>query len=40
MSKCRRARVGNYRIVYFISEKKNIIEISDIIPRNNNYRLF
>lgn len=38
--KCHRARVGDYRIVYFISEKKNIIEIVDIIPRSNDYRLF
>ena len=38
--KCRRARVGNYRIVYFISEKQNVIEIIDIIPRRNDYRLF
>ena len=38
--KCRRARVGDYRIVYFISEKKNLIEIIDIIPRSNDYRLF
>ncbi len=38
--KCHRARVGDYRIVYFISEKKNIIEIIDIIPRSNDYRLF
>ena len=38
--KCRRARIGDYRIVYFISEKQKIIEIVDIIPRSNNYRLF
>ncbi len=38
--KCRRARVGDYRIVYFVSEKQKIIEIIDIIPRSNDYRLF
>ena len=38
--KCRRAKVGDYRIVYFISKKKKIIEIVDIIPRSNDYRLF
>lgn len=38
--KCRRARVGNYRVVYYISEKQKVIEIIDIIPRSNDYRLF
>ena len=38
--KCRRARVGNYRIVYYISEKQKVIEIIDILPRSNDYRLF
>lgn len=38
--KCRRARVGDYRIVYYISEKEKVIEIIDIIPRSNDYRLF
>ena len=38
--KCHRARIGDYRIVYYISEKQKIIEIIDIIPRSNDYRLF
>ena len=38
--KCRRARVGDYRIVYFISEEQKVIEIIDIILRSNDYRLF
>lgn len=39
-SKCWRAKVGDYRIIYFISETKNIIEIMDIIPHRNDYMLF
>jgi len=38
--KCHRARVGNYRIIFYISEKNQKIEIIDIIPRKNNYKLF
>ena len=38
--KCHRARVGNYRIVFYVSENTQKIEIIDIIPRKNNYRLF
>ena len=38
--KCQRARVGNYRIIFYVSESKKQIEIIDIIPRKNKYRLF
>ena len=38
--KCHRARVGNYRIIFYISEKNQKIEIIDIIPRKNDYKLF
>ena len=39
--KCQRARVCNYRIIFYVSEsKKKQIEIIDIIPRKNKYRLF
>ena len=33
--KCKRARVGNYRIIFFISQ--NNIEIVSIIYRKDNY---
>lgn len=38
--KCHRVRVGNFRIIFYISEEKEYIEIIDIIPRKNNYKLF
>lgn len=38
--KCHRARVGNYRIIFFVSEINHKIEIIDIIPRRNDYKLF
>ena len=38
--KCQRARVGNYRIIFYVSESKKQIEIIDIIPCKNKYRLF
>ena len=38
--KCHRVRVGNYRIIFYISEKNQKIEIIDIIARKNNYNLF
>ncbi len=38
--KCHRARVGNFRIIFYISEEKEYIEIIDIIPRKDNYKLF
>ncbi len=38
--KCQRAKVGEYRIIFYVSERNQSIEIIDIIPRKNNYRLF
>ena len=38
--KCHRARIGNYRIIFYVSQKNSRIEIIDIIPRKNNYKLF
>lgn len=38
--KCHRARVGNYRIFFYVSERNHQIEIIDIIPRKSNYKLF
>lgn len=38
--KCHRARVGNYRILFYISEEKRFIEIIDIIPRKDDYKIF
>ena len=38
--KCQRARVGNYRIIFYVAEKNRQIEIIDIIPRKNNYKMF
>lgn len=35
--KCKRHKVGNYRIVYYIHTKSNIIEIQNIIPRKSDY---
>ena len=37
---CHRARVGNYRIIFYISESNHHIEIIDIIPRKSNYKIF
>ncbi|WP_407463129.1 type II toxin-antitoxin system RelE family toxin, partial [Methanobrevibacter sp.] len=38
--KCHRARVGDYRIIFYVSERKKQIEIIDIIARKDNYKLF
>jgi mRNA-degrading endonuclease RelE of RelBE toxin-antitoxin system len=38
--KCHRARVGNYRIIFYVSERNQKIEIIDIIARKNDYKLF
>lgn len=38
--KCHRARVGNYRIIFYVSEVNQCIEIIDIIPRKNDYKFF
>ena len=35
---CKRARVGNYRIIFFISQ--NDIEIVSIISRRDNYKKY
>lgn len=35
--KCRRHKVGDYRIVYYIHTKSNIIEIQNVIPRKSDY---
>ncbi|WP_442920477.1 type II toxin-antitoxin system RelE family toxin [Methanobrevibacter sp.] len=38
--KCHKARVGSYRIIFYISESNHRIEIIDIIPRRSNYKIF
>lgn len=38
--KCQRARVGDFRIIFYVHAGKNQIEIIDIIPRKNRYKLF
>lgn len=35
---CKRAKVGNYRIIFFISQ--NDIEIVSIISRRDNYKKY
>lgn len=35
--KCKRHKVGKYRIVYYIHTKSNIIEIQNVIPRKLDY---
>ena len=35
---CKRARVGNYRIIFFVSKKD--IEIVSIISRKDNYKKY
>ena len=39
-SKCQRAVVGDYRIIFHVSRSKKIVEIIDIIPRREDYRKF
>ena len=36
--KCRRARVGNYRIIFYVSGE--IIEVVSIISRRNDYQKY
>ena len=36
--KCKKTRVGEYRIIYFINEAKKEIEIIDIGSRKNIYK--
>lgn len=38
--KCRRHRVGNYRIIYYIHSSEKIVEIVDIIARKDDYMLY
>ena len=38
--KCQRARVGNFRIIFYVSDSKNEIEILNIIAQKNDYRIF
>lgn len=38
--KCHKARVGDYRIIFYVSEDNQQIEIIDIMPRKNRYKLF
>lgn len=38
--KCKRYRVKNYRIVYYINNKKGIIEFIDIDDRGSVYRKY
>lgn len=38
--KCHRVRVGDYRIIFYINENNETIEIINIIPRKDNYKLF
>ena len=36
--KCKKTRMGNYRIIYFINESRKEIEIIDIGLRKNIYK--
>ena len=36
--KCKKTRVGNYRIIYFINESTKEVEIIDIGPRRSIYK--
>ena len=36
--KCKKTRVGDYRIIYFINESKKEVEIIDIGPRRSIYK--
>ena len=38
--KCQRAKVGSYRIIFYVSEINKRIEIVDIIKRKTDYRFF
>lgn len=38
--KCQRARVGDFRIIFYVSASKHEIEILNIIPRKSDYRIF
>lgn len=36
--KCKKTRVGNYRIIYYINKSRNAVEIIDIGIRKNIYK--
>ncbi|MBQ6813771.1 MAG: type II toxin-antitoxin system RelE/ParE family toxin [Methanobrevibacter sp.] len=36
--KCKKTRMGNYRIIYYINKPMNAIQIIDIGPRKNIYK--
>ena len=36
--KCKKTRVGNYRLIYFINESTKEVEIIDIGPRRTIYK--
>lgn len=38
--KCKRHRVGDHRIVYYVHTSTNIIEIVDLIPRKDDYKQY
>ena len=38
--KCQRARVGDFRIIFYVSDSKHESEILNIIPRKSDYRIF
>ena len=38
--KCQRARVGDFRIIFYVSASKHEIEILNMNPRKNDYRIF
>ena len=39
-TKCQRARVGDYRIIFYVKRQDKLIEIIDILHRSNDYRLY
>ena len=38
--KCHRAKVGEYRIIFYVSKEKQIIEIIDIFHRSDDYKFY
>ena len=38
--KCKKTRVGTYRIIYFINESTKEVEIIDIGPRKGIYKIW
>ena len=38
--KCKRYRIGNYRIVYYINTKKGFVEFIDVDDRTGIYRKY